>query len=782
MPGFSEQFITREKTMKTGERDYLNMLCDVSELAALLVGSENIGGFLQQTVGMVARHLKSDVCSIYLYEEETHEVVLKATIGLNPGAVGKVRMKLGEGLVGTALEKLELIVEESGSRNPKFKYFEEADEDRFESFLAMPIQRGVEKIGVLVVQHEQVDYFSEIDVMALRAIASQLAGAIENARLLMNIERHDEVHTTAEILENLRFVKGKSAVSGYALAPSVAVGWGRMNLHADDPESEEGGTVDDFYRAVYRTINQLRHLQGNVAERLPESASLIFTAHFMILKDESFISGIVRRIEDGEIPAEAVRSVARYYISVFSSSSHAYMREKVVDIEDLATRILANLRSEALEEPPAAGGCIVIAAELYPSDILKMASEEVRGIVLVSGGITAHVSILARSMHIPLIIADQPYLLNVPDGTPVLMDADVGNLYVNPSEKIIKQFESRNELKQSAESVADFVSDVTKTKDGVRIHLLANINLLSELPLADRLKAEGVGLYRTEFPFLIRSHFPSEEEQYLIYKKVFDTMTGKVVTIRTLDLAGDKVMPFLDAPKEPNPQLGLRSIRFTLENRDVFEQQLQAILRASADHENVRIMFPMISSIDEFRTARDIVFDSMHRLSRLNLPHNSQPEIGVLVELPSLVEIIDEIVSEADFISIGTNDFVQYMLAVDRTNEKVSDYYQPFHPSVLRSIAKIVRSVTTGGKDVYVCGEMAHEMDYIPFLVGVGVRVLSIDPQFMPAVQKCIADITVTDAETFSRELLSLVTVKDVKRILYRRGRKDATSPGRAGG
>ncbi|HEU19808.1 MAG TPA: phosphoenolpyruvate--protein phosphotransferase [Deltaproteobacteria bacterium] len=750
--------------------NHFNLLYDISELSTLLTGSENIEHFLQRTVEVVSRHLHADVCSIYLFEDRSQELVLKATVGLNPGAVGKIRMKLGEGLVGTVMERLQAIREESGSRNPRFKYFEEADEDRFESFLAVPIQRGVEKIGVIAVQHEKVDYFGEMDVMALRAIAAQLAGAIENARLLMEILRGSGKRSETDIIESLKFVKGKSAVEGYAYAPSNILGKKYGRLLIDDHDSNPGGTIDDFHYAIHKTIEQLQELQERVSQRLLESASLIFTAHFMILKDENFINKIKALIIDGMSPSEAVRSIARYYISIFSSSSHAYMQEKVIDIEDLANRILKNLRKKAGGEPTLQPGRIVIAPDLYPSDVLKLAAENVKGIILVSGGVTSHVSIIARSLQIPLIIADRPELLNLSDDTPVLMDADIGNIYVCPSEKIVRQFEDRNKAEKTIQYMMDSVTETTRTKDDTPVHLLANINLLSELRLARDLKVEGVGLYRTEFPFLIRSYFPSEEEQFVIYKHVFDEMNGKIVTIRTLDLAGDKILPYSNAPMEANPQLGLRSIRFTMHNRDIFEQQLRAILRAGADSRSVRIMFPLISSLDEFRDAKQVIMDCINQLSRLNLPHCKTPSAGILVELPSLIEIIDDVAMEADFFSIGTNDFIQYMLAVDRTNEKVSRYYQPYHPSVLRGLARVVKSILDKGKDISVCGEMAHESGYIPFLLGIGIRTLSLDPQFMPLVQQVISELTIADAESYAGELVAQSTLDGILRVMKSRG------------
>jgi phosphotransferase system, enzyme I, PtsP len=749
--------------MKSKNRNHLNLLCDIGELATLIIGSADIQGFLQQTVEMVARHLSADVGSIYLYDDTARDLVLQATVGLNPSAVGRVRMKSGEGLVGKTFESLKPVCEDRAGRHPDFKYFKEADEDPFESFLAVPIHRGNEKIGVLVVQHEHPGYFDDIDVMAMRAIASQLTGAIENARLMMD-QNHQMVFSREnDLVEKLRFVKAKTASSGFAFAPVMVLKADRESVLSQGPDSEFLATPQGFLKALETTKQQLKDLQDRLAQRLPESAALIFEAHFMILKDARFVDAMLAKIEQGVSVPGAVREVAGHYMTLFSSAPSVYLREKAQDIKDLARRLLNNLRKETAQDIDHAKGRIVIARQLLPSDLLKLASEDVQGIVLVSGGVTSHVAIVARSLKLPMVIAERNDLLELPDGTPMLLDADIGSIYTDPSEAIIQRFEARNQTLETEEKAARPILPQTRTRDGESIKLLANINLLSEIKLAKDLNVEGIGLYRTEFPFLIRANLPSEEEQYLVYKRLCDEMGGREVTIRTLDTGGEKLLPYFEDIKEANPELGLRSIRFSLHYRDVFLQQLRAILRAGAGAGKLKIVFPMISGIDEFRQARHAVGEAMVELAKQNFPFHSAPALGAMIELPAVLDIIDELAKEADFFSIGTNDLIQYMLAVDRSNERVAAYYQPFHPSILRSLHRIIQAAVKAEIEVTVCGEMGHEPEFIPFFIGAGLRTFSVDPHFLRSVQNQVVNLSVTEATAYARTLLVEATLEGIQ-------------------
>ena len=750
--------------MTPKRQNLLNMLCDLSDLSALVTGSENIENFLLRTVALVSGHLGTPVCSIYLYDETADELVLKATVGLNPEAVGRVRMGSGQGLVGTVMATRKPVCEGRASKNPRFRYFPETDELPYESFLAVPIQKGVVKIGVLVVQHTAPDYFDSTDVTALKATGAQLAAVLENARLLMDLQRMCSIPERPVC--NLGFIKGQRVSGGFAYGRATAWGKSHAQLVVGTDDSD-GGSMADFRRAVKKTAEQLDLLQQRCAERLPESASLIFAAHFMMLKDPKFIDSMAAKIDDGIPATRAVRDVAGKYIGLFSDSPHPYIREKVSDIEDLAGRLLNNLVPSSSETNGDSSGRVVVAQALYPSELLKLAAESVAGIVLANGGVTSHVAIIARSLKIPVVVVQCPELLHLPADTQLLVDGEVGNVYVDPSADIIDRFDARNQAQQQVAAARPPIPyGAARTTDGTPVDLLANINLLGELPLAREMGAAGIGLYRTEFPFLIRPTFPSETEQYLVYRQVVEHMGDKPVVFRTLDIGGDKTLAYSDAGKEPNPELGLRSIRFTLAYRDVFEQQLRAILRAAADRQTLGIMFPLIASVDDFLLARQVVRDCLSSLRAEGLDHHDHPAIGMMVELPAVVESMAAFAAEADFFAIGTNDFVQYMLGVDRSNKRVADYYRPEHPSVLRSLARVVRVAGDHRKPISVCGEMGHDAAMIPFLLGIGIRRLSIDPQFMPAVHQRIAGLSIDRCRDHARALTAAGSIGGVQQIL----------------
>jgi len=350
------------------------------------------------------------------------------------------------------------------------------------------------------------------------------------------------------------------------------------------------------------------------------------------------------------------------------------------------------------------------------------------------------------------------------DVTNLLIDGDQGNVYIQPSEAVLKEYETHTrairELKASSK-----VYEITQTEDGKQINLFANINLLSDLKLAVAAGVKGVGLYRSEFPFIIRNSFPSEEEQYHVYSRIVQSMPGCEITFRTLDIGGDKMLSYQEETEEANPFLGLRAIRFSLLHKDIFSEQLRAFLRAGADA-NTRIMFPLIASLDDFLEAREVVYECMHDLEARGVPFNRDTKLGIMVELPSAVELIEDLAVEVDFMSIGTNDLIQYMLAVDRTNDLVSKLYLSHHPAILRAIERVVAAARWQQKDVSICGDIAMDPKMIPFLIGAGINKLSLPASHVHEIQQVIAAINTKKAFHTARQMLKCSLIQEVERFL----------------
>ncbi|MCP4133502.1 MAG: phosphoenolpyruvate--protein phosphotransferase [bacterium] len=752
--------------MKT---DHIKMLCDIGDLNSLFEESMSLADFLQMIVEMVADHMNAEVCSIYMYNEQTEELVLQATRGLNPDFINKITMNLGEGLAGTALLNLEPVCERCGEENPNYKYYPGTNEELFQSFLAVPIIRGNARIGVLVVQRPENVFFVEQDIMAMRATANQLASMIENVKLLMPLfspaSGEQGKRTSCMDFSCRTLIKGKAASEGYAYAQAVVAGTGTDGF-VGQKDFAVSYTLDDFNRAVAATEDQLEELQKKVEEKLSDAASLIFAAHLLMLKDNGFIGGMRKHIEAGLNPPNAVIGVYEKYRDIFSVSPNLVIREKVHDIEDLANRIIGNIISEETVTHQYEGH-ILIARELFPSELLKMSAEDIKGIILVSGGVTSHISILARSLEIPLIFTDDPGFLDIPEETTILLDAELGNIYLNPSTEIIATFEERNRARDHLLEQDDVYKQPARTKDGTAVKVMVNVNLLSDINHLKEVEIDGVGLYRTEFPFLIRNDFPSEEEQLVVYTKLVKDMKGKPVTFRTLDIGGDKVLSYYETENEENPFLGMRSIRFSLKHEDIFIQQIRAILRAGKGID-LRIMFPMIFSLDQFIHARDIVFDCMKALKKEQIEYNENPRIGLMVEIPSVITIIDDLAKEAGFLSVGTNDLIQYTLAVDRTNEKVADLYIPHHPAILKSLKAVADAGARHNIDVSVCGDMANDEKYVPFLIGIGRVSLSVDAVYIPRVKKILSRITMEEARETASSMLALSRISEIERVLDR--------------
>jgi len=525
-------------------------------------------------------------------------------------------------------------------------------------------------------------------------------------------------------------------------------------------------TLADFRRAVRLTSEQLHEFQQRIRKSIAEPISNIFASHLAILDDHAFTGQIRTRIEAGTGVQDAIKAVTHEFVAVFAHSSTLRFREKVDDLNDIARRLLANLAHQA-----DAGvntdyhGRILITPMLFPSDMLRLVAQRAEGIILTTGGVTAHISVLAQSLEMPMIFASAELLQGVTTGTPLLMDANHGTIYTYPGTDLIARYGSLLETHGKALPPEGAIQPETLTSDGRRIRLLAAIGLVGEARTARQLGAEGVGLYRSEMPFLIHNGFPSEDDQYTVYRKVMEEMEGRDIVFRTLDLGGDKIPEYFLTTEESNPFLGLRGMRFAYRHRGIFSTQVRALLRAGHDRP-IKIMFPLVSSVDSFRYARGLVEAVIRDLQAAKVPHQAHPSLGAMIELPCAVGIADALAADADFLSIGSNDLVQHMLAVDRTNEQVADWYVPWHPAILRAIRSVVEAARHHHKPLSLCGDMAQDPALIPVLIGIGITAFTVPPRRILRVQHLIQQINAAAVDELARKVLLASTLAEISSLL----------------
>jgi phosphotransferase system enzyme I (PtsI) len=559
---------------------------------------------------------------------------------------------------------------------------------------------------------------------------------------------------------------------GIAASPGIVTGRARVLSERGEAqasfrllytEEERAGELARFQAAVDQAAEDLSQLKEEIAKDFPEHAHLL-ELHLLILKDQMLYDEPLRLIRENNLNAEwALYQAFEKVKELFRRIEDRYIRGRLQDVESVYRRILGNLagkerRTYLLPDQQV----IIVARDLSPAETTQMSKSQVLGFITERGGKTSHTAILAQSLEIPAIVGLDNATLEISSGEEVIVDGLAGRVILNPSEDLRKIYqERRQEFEVFKGEVAQASFLPATTLDDYSTRVLANIELPEEVQLALKYGGDGVGLYRTEFLYLRQRHLPTEEELYQDYKKVVEAMQPRPVTIRTLDIGGDKFLSHLEYAPEMNPALGLRAIRFCLKEQGIFRTQLKAILRASA-HGQVRVMFPLISSIREIREARQLLAAVKEELQQQKVPFDAALQVGAMIEVPAAVTLSHLLAREVDFFSIGTNDLIQYALAIDRGNKQVAEMYQPLHPAVMRMILQVVQAAGEMGITVAMCGEMAGDPLYLPILLGLGVDELSMNAMAIPVVKHVIRLISLKDAKEMAAAALSMVTVEEV--------------------
>jgi phosphotransferase system enzyme I (PtsP) len=719
-----------------------NTIEKISEKAFYFEQAEEQDDFLKESLQSIQLDTSAEMAAIFLYEKSSNELIFRA--GIDTAGVWD-RSKMSEDVPSFQVSEHE--AGRAFTQNKVIRLdFEKSEEHPFSSKLILPLSLGPMNIGILILAHSEENFFKEYNDFDLTSAVRDLADILSNSSLFL--QGNEELH----------IISGQKASTGIAFGYAIPF-WAEKNLETILPAENKEAELSRFHQSVELAIEQLETLQNSSTLVISEMGNMIFSAHILMIKDHSFIQKMVDEIEAGATADAAITTVVNEYAQRFSEMSEQRFSEKAQDVRDLGYRLKNNLNS-GKKRQFSYKGKIALARHIYPSDLLRLSMQGVSGIVLFGAGVTAHISILARSLDVPVLITDDPSLFAINDGTRLLLDAIKGKLYIEPTEDFVRERQSK--VKKHVDPRIFTLKG--KTRDNVFVQVAANVNILKDAEDAKKQGSEGIGLYRSEFPFILKNDFLTEEQQYHIYKKIAESQKGKEVIFRTADIGGDKLMQGRQ-DSEDNPFLGVRGIRFSLANRDMFRDQLRAMIRAGYQKQ-LGIMLPMVSSVEEVLEAKDEIKKIQDSLKSDGITFAEKLKIGAMIELPSAAMVVEEIARECDFLSIGTNDLTMYLLAVDRTNENLSHLYRSHHPAVLSVLQSIVKNSQGHSVEISVCGDAAADPVLIPFFIGIGIRKLSVSPFNIEPVKKRIAQFTLDEAKKIAGELLSINRIVEMDRYL----------------
>ena len=704
----------------------------------------------------LTRDLNADACTIFLTQkDEPDSLVLQACSGLNPDIIGTVKRKLGQGLVGTIAARAEAMNLADGPAHPKFMLVPDSGEMSFPIMLGVPIMAHRNVLGVISVQRREGAF--DVDEEAfLTTLAAQLANSIERA------ESQDQFSSE----QTTHMISGVAGAPGMAIGVALVLNRG-INLEAvpDKKTADIDGELQRFRESVLKVRDELTEQADLMRASLPEEECALFIAYAQMLSGGSLIDDTEQSIESGVWAPSSWRDTVEQHAHVFTQMEDPYLAERANDIRDLGLRVLRKLMLEQSGDIDFPEFTILVGDEVTATDLADVPLDHLSGIVSAHGSSSSHVAILAHALGIPAVMGVPNLPVKQLDGVELVVDGYNGSAFINPSKTILAEY--RQYLREEAaieQDLLELKNQPAITTDQHKVTLLVNSGLMSDYTPSLRIGAQGVGLYRTEIPFQIRDRFPSEEEQYLIYRDVLKTFTGMPVVLRTLDVGGDKPLSYFPI-HEANPFLGWRGVRITLDHPEIFVTQVRAMIRANVTVGNLEILLPMISGKAELleclvliKRVRDEIEEELGQQIAL-------PRIGAMIEVPSAVFQIEDICSITDFVSIGTNDLTQYLLAVDRNNENVADLFSSLHPAVLKAMQHIVEGAKKSGTPVSVCGELAGDPLGVMALLGMGIDSLSMSVGSLLRAKKVVMSFSYSELVELLEEALTISDAAQIREL-----------------
>lgn len=736
-------FLTPSLAMSTVAPPPLDTRKLLAELRDTLAARGTPTVRLNKVVRKIAEAAQADVCSLYL--KRAGEVLeLFATIGLNPKAVHTTRLHVGEGLIGTVADTAMPLAIDDAPLHPQYVYRPETDEESFHAFCAVPLVRNGKVLGVLAIQHHEIQSYDADTIETLQTVAMVLAELVASNEFVASTE--------ARLRTDEAFLPGR--LTGTPLNPGLATGRAVLyisdlkveRLVSDNP-SQESRRLAEALSALHASLDDLLVKTGNT-ER-----DEVLTAYRMFAADRGWIGRMNEAIRTGLTAEAAVLHVGEQIKTRLGGSNDAYLLDRLSDFDDLSRRLLTHLiGKEPLQDLP--DDAVLVARHLGPAELLDIPANKLRAVILEEGSTTSHVTIVARALGLPVIGQCSGALTRIEDGDELLVDADNGQVLLRPMEEIRSSFEAAMTLRaqQSLQS-AEVRELPTVTADGIGISLNLNCGLLIDLPQLTATRADGIGLYRTEMAFMARSSFPDVKTQTGIYKRVLDLAEGRPVTFRTLDIGGDKFLPYMNHPVETNPALGWRAIRIGLDRPQLLRQQLRALLLAGAG-KRLRIMFPMLTNVAEFHASKALLEMEKARLIAKGGVLPESVEVGAMLEVPALLFQLPALLQAVDFLSVGSNDLLQFALAADRSNRELTERYDVLSPPVLTMLGEVAARCKEAGKPLTLCGEIAGKPLEAMVLLGLGYRSLSLSAPSIDEVKLMIRSLTLGQLKLFMKSLI----------------------------
>jgi phosphotransferase system, enzyme I, PtsP len=709
----------------------------------------DLSAALDVIVKYLCDELGVDASAIFLVDEERVEYVLIASAGFSPSLTEKYRVKLGEGIIGLVGEREEPINLADATQDPDIA---KIGDNQYHGFLGIPILYQGHLLGVLIVQQRTQQAFTPEATALFITLTVQLASDIADACAKGGLQT--VIKTKGRKIKEL---------SGIPSAPGVAIGKSVLYFPPADLNAIPERTTtqvkkerDLFEAALAAAREEIHQLQIRAQSLLSVAEQALFDAYMRILDSRSLMNEVVEEIEGGQWAQGALKRVIKRHIVHFEALEDIYLRERAADFRDLGRRILAHLQTDKRKAPEYPKKTVLISEEITATSLLEVPRERLVGIVSASGSANSHVAILARSLGVPTVMGLTGIAIEQLSDKELIVDGYHGQVYVSPASTLKKEFQTLIlEEKELDAALAELTHLPAETKDGHRISLLVNTGLAIDGEFSSlSAGAEGVGLYRTELTFMMRDRFPSEKEQQALYHQLLAAFFPRPVVIRTLDIGGDKTLPYFPV-QEPNPFLGWRGIRVSLDHPEIFLQQIRAMLSASVGLDNLSIMLPMITSISEIEQAMFLIKQGYHELLS-EYPSLNMPKIGLMVEVPAAVYQAYEMSKQVDFLSVGSNDLIQYLLAVDRNNPHVAGTYSGFHPAVIRALQQAVKGCHKAGKPISICGELASDPLMVVLLIAMRFNALSINPQSLARVKWVIRQFTFEQTKALLKQVLKM--------------------------